>query len=140
MSEEQQDLLSATTFTDDLASHLGEIPEEVRKKWPKDLAALIDIFSDELERQGYAKEESQRITHRLLAAQSMYCGGRYFYLPKPDALEKAVRDLNLYNDWAGNNMEPSELTKKYKVSVQHVYRIIKEQRAYYRKRIQPELF
>ncbi|MGI1669983.1 MAG: hypothetical protein K6L74_06605 [Neptuniibacter sp.] len=140
MAEDQQDLLGEDTFTDDLASHLSEIPAEVRRKWPKDLAALIDIFSDELERQGYAQEESQRITHRLLAAQSMYCGGRYFYLPKPDALEKAVRDLDLYKDWADNGLEPSELAKKYKVSVQHVYRIIKEQRAYYRKRIQPELF
>lgn len=140
MPEEQKDLLGESTFTDDLASHLDEIPAEVRKKWPKDLAALIDIFDDELKRLGYNEEESKLISHRLLAAQSMYCGGRYFYLPKKDGLEKAVRDLDLYRDWHDKGLEPSTLATKYKISIQHVYRIINEQRAYYRKRIQPELF
>lgn len=140
MAEDQQDLLGTDSFTDELASHLDEIPEEVRKKWPKDLAALIAIFNDELKRMNINDDDAQRITHRLLAAQSMYCGGRYFYLPKHDALQKAVRDLELYKEWADKGVEPSDLSRNYKISVQHVYRIINEQRAYYRKRIQPGLF
>ncbi|WP_420600796.1 Mor transcription activator family protein [Neptuniibacter sp.] len=37
-------------------------------------------------------------------------------------------------------VEPSDLSRAYKISVQHVYRIINEQRAYCVKRIQPGLF
>lgn len=140
MTEEQKDLLGDESFTDDLANHLNDIPAEVRKKWPKDLAALIEIYGGELSRLGYDSSEAQHISYRLLAAQSMYCGGRYFYLPKKDALEKAVRDIELHKDWADRCMPVSELSAKYKISAQHVYRIIDEQRAYYQKRIQPELF
>lgn len=139
-AEEQLDILGDKSYSNDLADHLGEIPEEVKKKWPRDLIALIDIFSAALERMGYKGNEAQKISLTLLYEQSMYCGGRYFYLPKKDGLQKAIRDIDLHRDWAENSVPPSELAAKYKISVQHVYRIIEEQRAYYRKKVQPELF
>ncbi len=140
MSEEQKDLLGDHSYTDDLASHMSEIPAEVRKKWPRDLTALIDIFSAALNRMGYKEEEAQKISLTLLHEQSMYCGGRYFYLPKKDALQRAIRNIDLHKDWAEKGVQPSELATKYDISVKQVYLIIEEQRAYCRKRIQPELF
>ncbi|WP_299197941.1 Mor transcription activator family protein [uncultured Amphritea sp.] len=140
MSEEQRDLLGDESFSSDLLSHLDAIPPEVQKKWPRDLSALVDIYSAALERLGYNGTEAQKISHTLLAEQSVYCGGRYFYLPKLDALKKAIRDVELHRDWSERGVQPDELADKYKISATHVYRIIKEQQAYYRKRIQPELF
>ncbi|MCP4597838.1 MAG: hypothetical protein GY843_15300 [Neptuniibacter sp.] len=49
---------------------------------------------------GYKGDEAQKISLTLLYEQSMYCGGRYFYLPKKDGLQKAIRDINLFDDWS----------------------------------------
>lgn len=81
MPDDQPDLLGEHTYSDDLADHMSEIPAEVKKKWPKDLIALIDIFASALQRMGYDESEAQKISLTLLHEQSMYCGGRYFYLP-----------------------------------------------------------
>lgn len=140
MAEEQNDFFGDRSYGDDLANHLNEIPDEVKKKWPKDLIALIDIFAAALARMGYKDEEAQKISLTLLHEQAMYCGGRYFYLPKKDALQKAMRDINLFNDWSEKNVPPSDLATRYNLSVKQVYKIIEEQRAYYRKKVQPELF
>ncbi|WP_367183859.1 Mor transcription activator family protein [Neptuniibacter sp.] len=64
------------------------------------MIALIDIFAAALERMGYKGDEAQKISLTLLYEQSMYCGGRYFYLPKKDGLQKAIRDINLFDDWS----------------------------------------
>lgn len=140
MAEEQKDLLGDASYTDDLACHLGDIAPEVKKKWPRDLVALMDIFAAALGRMGYEETEAEKISMTLLHEQSVYCGGRYFYLPKKDALQRAIRDIDIHKDWAENGLQPSDLATKYDISVKHVYSILEEQRAYYRKKIQPELF
>ncbi len=140
MSEEQHDMLGDSSFSADLLDHLSDIPLEVQKKWPRDLSALVDIYGAALKRLGYNEADSNRISRTLLAEQSMYCGGRYFYLPKGDALKKAIRDVDLHRDWSERSMQPDDLAKKYKISLTHVYRIMKEQQTYYRKKIQSDLF
>ena len=140
MAEEQKDLLGEHSFSDDLLAHLDEIPDDVRKKWPKDLAALIDLYQASLLRMGYDEKDAKKIAHTLLAEQAMYCGGRHVYIPKGDRFRQAVRDIDLFNDWHDRGIVPDELASRYKLSTQHVYRIIKEQRAIHMKRVQPSLF
>ena len=123
---------SSTDFSADLLRRLEDIPEEVQKKWPKDLSALIDIYSASLQRLGYNQQEASKISHILLAEQAVYCGGRYFYLPKPDALKKAVRDVEIHRDWSERNMLPEALAAKYQLSNIHIYRILKQQQNYRR--------
>ena len=120
------------TFTADLLRSLEDIPEEVQKKWPKDLSALIDIYAASLQRLGYSESEAKKISHILLAEQAVYCGGRYFYLPKPDALKKAVRDVEIHRDWSERQMLPEALAEKYQLSNIHIYRILKQQQNYRR--------
>lgn len=139
-TEEQRDLLGEASFSEDLLEHLDEIPEETKRKWPKDLAALIDIFESALKRQGLDDTQAKRLAHSLLAEQAMYCGGRHIYIPKGDRLKQAIRDVELFRDWHDNGVVPDDLAKKYKISTQHVYRIINEQRAIHLKRVQPSLF
>lgn len=139
-TEEQQDLLGEASFSDDLLEHLDDIPEETKRKWPKDLAALIDIFNAALRRMGMDDDQARRIAHTLLAEQAMYCGGRHVYIPKGDRLKQAIRDVELWRDWHDHGIVPDDLAAKYKISVQHVYRIINEQRAIHMRRVQPSLF
>jgi Mor family transcriptional regulator len=140
MNEEQQDMLGDGSFSADLLDHLSDIPLEVQKKWPRDLSALVDIYGAALKRLGYSESDANKISRTLLAEQSIYCGGRYFYLPKGDALKKAIRDVDLHRDWSERSMQPDDLAKKYNISLTHVYRIMKEQNTYYRKKIQSDLF
>lgn len=123
---------STTNLSADLLRRLEDIPEEVQKKWPKDLSALIDIYSAALQRLGYSQQETSKISHLLLAEQAVYCGGRYFYLPKPDALKKAVRDVEIHRDWSEHNLLPDALAEKYQLSNIHIYRILKQQQNYRR--------
>lgn len=130
------------TLSEELLNHLSEISEEARLKWPRDLIALLDIFQATLTRFGTPEEQSSRLAHALISELAVYCGGRYIYLPKGDALEKAIRDVRLYQDWRnGNNHNPhtpETLQKKYNLSLQHVYRIINEQRQYHLNKVQPQ--
>ncbi len=140
MSDDQPDLLGESSFTPELLEHLDDIPEEVSKKWPKDLVALLAIYGAALKRQGLDEDLSRKISHALLAEQANYCGGRYFYLPRLDALKRAIRDVELYKDHVHKQMLPDELSTKYNLTVPHVYRVIKEQQAYYIKSIQHDMF
>jgi len=140
MTDEQHDLLPDAPIPDDALEHLNDVAPEVLKKWPKDLVAIIDMLIAKFERMGIAQDEAQRLTFGVVHELALYCGGRYFYLPKGDVLERAIRDRNLYRDWHDRAIMPNELATKYRVAVQHVYRIIKEQRAYHIKKVQPNLF
>lgn len=138
--DDNLELFELDDLSEDLLAHLDEIGDEARKKWPKDLVALIDIYQAALIRLGYKEEAANRIAHTLISELAVYCGGRYIYLPKGDALEKAIRDVRLYNDWSENQRTPEQLVVDYAISLQHVYRIIKEQRTYRINRVQPKLF
>lgn len=139
--EHNHELFSAEeTLSADLLEHLPNITDEVKRKWPRDLVALIDIYCGALVRMGYGADESSRMAHLLITELAIYCGGRYIYLPKGDALERAIRDLSLFQDWRDRQHTPEMLVSKYKISLQHVYRIIDEQRKYHLNKIQPGLF
>ncbi len=140
MSTQQGELLPEAKIPDDALEHLDDVPADVRKKWPKDLVAIIDMLIATYERMGYPQEEAHRLTLGTVKELALYCGGRYFYLPKGDVLDRAIRDRNLYKDWSDNGILPNELATKYRLAVQHVYRIIKEQRMYHARRVQPDLF
>ena len=113
---------------------------EDRRKWPETLATLMDISYSRLTTLGMSPEQSKCIAHALISELATYCGGRYFYLPKNDALERAVRDNDLYHDWSQRGIQPDTLAGKYKVSVTHVYRVIKEQHSLRRRQMQKDLF
>lgn len=140
MTEEQHDLLGESSWSDELLEHLDEIPAEIKRKWPKDLAALLDIFEAALKRGGLDDTQAKRLAHALLAEQAMYCGGRHIYIPKGDRLKQAIRDVELFRDWHDKGLVPDALAAKYRISVQHVYRIINEQRSIHLRRVQPTLF
>lgn len=60
--------------------------------------------------------------------------------PKGDRFRQAVRDVELFRDWHYRGIVPDDLASRYKISTQHVYRIIREQRGLYMREVQPDLF
>lgn len=137
-AEEQRDLLGDQSFSADLAGHLDKVPVEIRNKWPKDLAALCDIYDDELTRLGLDAEMVHRISLTLLMAQANYGGGRMFYIPKGDRLRQAIRNRQIYAAFRGNNH--AQLAQQYGLTVQRIYDIVREQGAIEKQRVQPGLF
>ena len=137
-TEQQQDLLGDDSYSEELLDHLESVPAEVREKWPKDLAALCDIYDSELKRLGITDEDAHRIALSLLLAQANYGGGRMYYMPKGDRLKQAVRDRQIYREFNGRNHD--ELGKRYGLTVQRIYEIVKRQGEIERARVQPRLF
>ena len=77
----------------------------------------VQILSEELD-----FELAESLAGRLREHLRFYWGGQLVYFPKGGDTER--RDKELYADFDGYNH--AELVGKYKVSLAHVYRIIKK--------------
>jgi Mor family transcriptional regulator len=125
--EEQLDILGEDSYTEKLLAHLDEVPtEEIRSNWPQDAAALLDIFSARLKKNGISPADAVKQAIKLLADAAEYGGGRTWYLPTKARLLQQLRDQNIYKDSRG--MQVRDLVNKYKLSEPHIYRIIDQQR------------
>ncbi|HEH9616933.1 Mor transcription activator family protein [Pasteurella multocida] len=122
-----------------LFDNLDNIPEaEIFHKWPRTLTEMIELMTSELVRQGETKEEAQKKASKLTGLLAYYFGGQSFYLPTGTVLKDALRNVQIYNEFKGNNVP--DLVKKYNLSESHIYAIIREQRTLSRKRYQRDLF
>lgn len=122
----------------ELFDNLDSTPlNEVEHRWPKILVEIIDVLSCELERQEFAKKEAKLTACKLVGVMAHYFGGNAVYLPSGEKMEKTLREVQMYNDFTGNNVH--ELVRKYRVSQTNVYDIIRRQRALQRKRHQNDL-
>jgi len=65
-------------------------------------------------------------------------GGQTVYIQKGLGMFAHERDLQIYKEFNGNNH--AELARKYKISMQWVYSIIKKMQAIKMREVQPELF
>ena len=109
-----------------------------QERWPHDVAALKAIYIRELSEAGIDLDQATRLAQQLLIAQADYAGGRMFYLPKADRLNQHERDAEIFGAFNGHNQ--IELAKRYKLTVQRIYVIVKQQQALTRKKLQSELF
>ncbi len=65
-------------------------------------------------------------------------GGQTVYITKGLGMFAHERDLQIYKEFNGNNH--AELARKYKISMQWVYSIVKKMQAIRMREVQPELF
>ncbi|MBK3440762.1 DNA-binding protein [Pseudomonas sp. FSL R10-0765] len=65
-------------------------------------------------------------------------GGQVIYVPKGVLIQASKMHQKIFDDWTGRNHH--EVAKKYGVSVQYVYRIVKRMRLAIISRDQPDLF
>ncbi|CDL79745.1 Mor transcription activator family protein [Xenorhabdus cabanillasii] len=124
-----------------LLDQLDTIPEaELRARWPQLLADMVDLFSTELQRQGYDGPAARLSASKLVSSLAHYYGGRAVYLPTGETLKAALRDNQLFSEWSRSRGNVDVLARKYSLTNSTVYAILRQQLALHRKRYQPGLF
>lgn len=104
-------------------SILDHIDDEVESsRFPSLLAELNALLRAELGRLGYDPKHSIE----LVAAISGKIGGMQVYFPRGQVLEQLVRDMRIWRDFTGDNVQ--ELVERYHVTYKTVYKAIKRMR------------
>lgn len=131
MSEQQHDL-----FGDALDPSLLEyaVVQAEQHRWPELLRDINLLLSNELAKRGVDNHLSLPLTYAI--AKNL--GGMQVYIPKGDALETMMRDMQIWSEFNGNNV--AQLTLKYNVTFKTIYSVIARMRELERKRRQPDMF
>jgi len=113
-------------------------------KLPAVMADWIDLAADELTRgEGPMEPDTaRRVAVRIVARLCREHGGTSPYIPKGDALERAIRDATLWADYDYTTDGPRgvrALARRENLTEVHVYRILDRQRELHRTRVQPRL-
>lgn len=110
--------------------------------WPLKISELTDLVADELARSESldarrVRPAACRVVARLLAEH----GGAQWYVPKADALRRAIRDLEIWSRYDGSRRGPNgieALSRRYRISEVAVWAILREQRALHLRSVQSD--
>lgn len=118
-------------------AHMGD--PAVLLRWEGTLKEMVEIAEAELRAKLGERTDVPEIARFVVFAICDVMGGSVVYLPRGEALKKAMRDASIFRDWRDNNIQPSELVRKYRLASPTIYDIIARQRALHRKN-EPDLF
>lgn len=127
--ELEQTLAVLQTLTDDER-------KDFTHRWPSTLQSLCELMRVTLE--GYKVTNSLMLSEALATSLSTYLGGRDVYIPNGERLKDALRDIQIWREFKGNNLEL--LSRSYGLTERRVSQIIAEQRAAFVARKQRKLF
>lgn len=82
-----------------------------------------------------APTQADDLASRIMAAFIGAWGGAQIYIPRGSYLAKLRRDREIFQRFAGGEMEANKLAIEFGVSVNQVYRSCREQRAQRREAI-----
>lgn len=111
---------------------------EILKKWPQGLTDMLMVIEAAHRRAGDDEETARARAFRAVRALAQFAGGRSFYVPKGDQLDRALRDREIWELHDGTNI--TELASRYHLTEVQIYSIIAEQRKLARARMQPDMF
>lgn len=109
----------------------NRVPELVADLEDQAVACLMSVLP--IKRQ-QAVEVSKKLSHHLTSNW----GGQLIYFPKNLLGRVSERDMQIYKEFDGKNH--AGLARKYGLTVQHVYRIVKEVGLAERAKNQGDLF
>ncbi len=138
MSDQHELPLAPVNIAPEVAAAHAEALADAteRGRWPQRLLELTDICEAVIHRtHGTTQRE---LAERLVLEIANYLGGRPVYLPRGDALKRALRDRRIWRD--SGKLSPDELATREGVCLQQIYKIIGEMRALEKRRRQPRLF
>ncbi len=139
--KEQMDLIHSSAFELEQALETLQTlkPDERTdyiKRWPSTLQSICELMRITLE--GQKVSNAMVISEALATTLSTYLGGRDLYIPNGERLKDALRDIRIWREFKGNNLE--QLSRDYGLTERRVSQIIAEQRAAFVARKQRRLF
>lgn len=112
-------------------------------RWPVQLAELTDLIADALVvGGGVPAHEARRQGAHVVTRVCREYGGTSLYIPKSDAIERALRDLALWAEHDGTvdgARGITALARRHRLTEQRVWQIISAERERHWRRVQPEL-
>ena len=111
----------------------------VLSRWEGSLREMVEIAEAKLLVEIKPGMEAAELARHVVFAICSVMGGKVVYLPRGDALKRALRDAGIYRDWKDNSIPIPDLVTKYDLANQTIYDIIRRQRALHRKN-EPDLF
>lgn len=111
----------------------------VLSRWEGSLREMVGIAEAKLVAEMGPTSTAPELARHVVFAICSAMGGNVIYLPRGDALKRAMRDAAIYRDWLDNGAKIPVLVRKYDLANQTVYDIIRRQRALHRKN-EPDLF
>jgi len=87
---------------------------------------MTETASQALVNHGVEQPQAAELAQVVIKALAFLHGGRVFYLPKGEALKRALRDSEIWARFNGNNMY--ELSIEFGLSQKQIYVILTEQR------------
>lgn len=118
-----------------IGKDLGDLPES---KWAPFLANAVSVLDALYRRQGQGEDAAFRQASDSVMALAEYCGGRVVYWPRGDRLKNALRDADIYRRSRRGNIEA--LAQEHGLTQIHLYRICRQQKALYLRKIQGRFF
>jgi len=107
-------------------------------RWPERLQTLYAVVLRQLQGLTFDDNHKHRLAVSIITAQAHYLGGRELYLPTNKTLKEALRDLDIFNCWQGNNIP--QLAREHNLTERAIYDILAKQRKIQLKRRQKSLF
>lgn len=98
------------------------------------LISIISNVSQSLIKAGLPEDKAYDIAVQLSDDLRQDFGGELFYMPKGQDYDTIIKHHQIFKEFNGANHQ--ELSKKYNLSVQHLYRVLKK----YQDLRQPQLF
>ena len=102
-------------------------------RWPQQLADLTDLVLAEIGTDAQARLLACRIVTRI----TQEYGGTSLYVPKSDAIDRALRNLSIWAAHDGTVDGPRgirSLAKSHKMSANAIWDILRQERALHRGR------
>lgn len=96
--------------------------KNTRSRAPEFLADLLDFSKGVLMNNNISQEHALKISREISKQMCAQWGGQLIYFPYWLREELSERDLKIYEEFSGDNHQ--ELSRKYHLSIQAIYRIV----------------
>jgi Mor family transcriptional regulator len=102
--------------------------KEFRSKGPELLLDLAQHIANALtELAGMDQDQAEQLGREIADRMAAHWGGQNIYFPMGLSFRLSQRDRAIYHEFNGHNH--SDLARKYRVSLQWIYKIVKAVRA-----------
>jgi Mor family transcriptional regulator len=111
-------------------------------KWPVEMADMLAQMEDVFSRFGMADDVARRLAQETMLGLAAWRGGAMLYVPKAVSLRTALKHAEIWRYFRAQSgaVDMNDLAKRFDISVQTAYIIIKQQRKIHVAKCQRALF